>query len=237
VEKKVILKGRFNEHWSDQTHWYAFTDEVAFLPKEDDSPKRANGNLPNGQMPSAQMGTSTTDNKPNPEEREKEPPVELPRGFPKTVQEAIAASISAGVPDEFVRQDWAECHSRGGKDRQGHPILFYASHVTSAFSRSKSYREEQKSNGAARSFMPSQPNHPPSIFALTKQIESLEYLNLHSVANLSDGKKGNRDAPNYKEERVKFLDRLKKIEEIHREIARRNHAQPQPQHARPTAGA
>lgn len=77
-------------------------------------------------------------------QRETAPPVELPRGFPKTEQAAIISCSTSGVPKQFIIDDWNECHARGGKDRQGHAIFCYASHIKSAHNRARSWKEEHK---------------------------------------------------------------------------------------------
>lgn len=97
---------------------------------------------------------------PNPisrnQEREKEPPIELPTNFPKTAKDAITACSNAGIPPVFIEQDWGECFARGGKDRQGHAIYNYVVHAKVAYSRHKSWQEEHKllqpngHNGATR---------------------------------------------------------------------------------------
>lgn len=86
IKQEVIIKGEFNDKWSDRTSWYAFKDEANFVkfikppkkpspdePKKEkksnetiDLPKQANGenllpkrstaSCPNGQLPAAQMG-------------------------------------------------------------------------------------------------------------------------------------------------------------------------------------
>lgn len=71
IKQDVIIKGSFNNSWSDRTSWYAFKDENKFIkhtmppeliPAETpDLPKRANDKCPNEQLTFAQMGNSIND--------------------------------------------------------------------------------------------------------------------------------------------------------------------------------
>jgi hypothetical protein len=75
IEQGIIIKGEFNERWSNRTAWYAFKDQEHFIrntktpkiplpsnPTETpDLPKWANENCPNGQMSDAQMGNCYND--------------------------------------------------------------------------------------------------------------------------------------------------------------------------------
>ena len=71
IEQGVIIKGEFNDRWSNRTAWYAFKDQEKFirntkvpktpLPVPPDLPKRANEKCPNGQMSDAQMGNCNID--------------------------------------------------------------------------------------------------------------------------------------------------------------------------------
>jgi hypothetical protein len=66
IKQGVIIKGSFNEHWSNRTQWYAFKDQEHFiknikvpstpLPVDPVLPKWANGNRPNGQLADAYLG-------------------------------------------------------------------------------------------------------------------------------------------------------------------------------------
>lgn len=71
IQQEVIIKGSFNNHWSDRTSWYAFKDQDKFIkhsqPPEkiptpnSDLPKQSNDSCPNHQLPCAQTGTSIND--------------------------------------------------------------------------------------------------------------------------------------------------------------------------------
>ena len=71
IKQEVIIKGSFNNHWSDRTSWYAFKDQDKFIkhsqPPEKipshntDLPKQSNDSCPNHQLPCAQMGNSIND--------------------------------------------------------------------------------------------------------------------------------------------------------------------------------
>lgn len=91
---------------------------------------------------------------PLPPERVPEPPIELPRGFPKSIKEALLCCLGAGVPDKFIENDWLDCHGRGGKDRHGQLIHHFPSHIKSAYDRRKSYEAEQKLRQPDRQFIP-----------------------------------------------------------------------------------
>jgi hypothetical protein len=71
ITQGVMIKGEFNDRWSNRTAWYAFKDQEKFirntkvpktpLPTEPDLPKRANEKCPNGQMSDDQMGNCNID--------------------------------------------------------------------------------------------------------------------------------------------------------------------------------
>lgn len=90
IEQGVIIKGDFNERWSNRTAWYAFKDQDKFirntkppktpLPEAPDLPKRANEKCPNGQMSDAQTGNCIYDT--------------------TTIASAISSTSSLKVPEE-----------------------------------------------------------------------------------------------------------------------------------------
>ena len=55
-----------------------------------------------------------------------EVPVELPAGFPRTVQDAVQASATVGCPADFVEIEWQKAHGRGGRDAKDVPIRNWA---------------------------------------------------------------------------------------------------------------
>lgn len=75
-------------------------------------------------------------------------PIELPVHFPKSERDAIAASMTSGAPNDFVRNAWNECASRGGTDRTGQVITSWARYIKGAYDRFVDY---QKRNGNGHS--------------------------------------------------------------------------------------
>lgn len=90
IEQEVIIKGEFNDKWSDRTQWYAFKDQDKFIkntkpPKERkptlaDLPNRAFDSLPDGNLTDAQSGNCIIDT--------------------TTISSAISSSSSLKVPNE-----------------------------------------------------------------------------------------------------------------------------------------
>lgn len=99
-------------------------------------------------------GDTSLKTPPSPPKPESDTPVELPRGFPKSIKEALLCCLGAGVPDKFIENDWLDCHGRGGKDRHGQLIHHFPSHIKSAYDRRKSYEAEQKLRQPDRQFIP-----------------------------------------------------------------------------------
>lgn len=60
-------------------------------------------------------------------------PVELPKGFPKTEDDAIAACMTCGLPDSFVRTTWNLAMGRGGRDSKGLAIRDWPRHAKAMF--------------------------------------------------------------------------------------------------------
>ena len=56
-------------------------------------------------------------------------PVELPRNFPATEQEAKAHAGFIGCPDEFAVKTWNKAMGRGGRDSRESPILSFRHHL------------------------------------------------------------------------------------------------------------
>jgi hypothetical protein len=66
VEQGIIIKGEFNNHWSNRTQWYAFKDQDKFikhvktpktpLPIDPDLPKWATDRCPNQQLTDVDSG-------------------------------------------------------------------------------------------------------------------------------------------------------------------------------------
>lgn len=102
IEQGIVIKGEFNERWSNRTLWYAFKDQDKFiknikvpktpLPQSPDLPKRANENCPNGQMSAAQTGNCIIDT--------------------TTIPTAISSSSSLKVPAEPMAAEAAEMEEK-----------------------------------------------------------------------------------------------------------------------------
>lgn len=104
IQQEVIIKGEFNDKWSERTQWYAFKDQDKFIkfikpPKtplpvdNPDLPKRATESCPNGQLTNAQTGNCYNDT--------------------TTVATTIPSTPSLKVPEE---PDAASAACAGGDD-------------------------------------------------------------------------------------------------------------------------
>lgn len=69
---------------------------------------------------------------------------ELPKNFPKTEQEAINACMTAGLPDDFVKDVYHKALSRGGKDAKECPILYWASYAKTEWKYQQNRVEKEK---------------------------------------------------------------------------------------------
>lgn len=58
-------------------------------------------------------------------------PIELPSGFPKTVEEAEVAAAAVGCPPQFARTTWNKAHGRLGRDSCDVAIRVWPSYLAS----------------------------------------------------------------------------------------------------------
>ena len=63
-----------------------------------------------------------------------ETPVELPAGFPKTLEAAVRHGMSVGAPEDFVRTEWHRAVGRGGKDSKGVTVLSWPHYLQTCWS-------------------------------------------------------------------------------------------------------
>lgn len=98
-----------------------------------------------------------------------EVPVELPAGFPRTVQDAVQASATVGCPADFVEIEWQKAHGRGGRDAKDVPIRNWASYLATqfAYSRRRGGDSNREKTGAPTSGTSSRP-----LFARVKDLEA-----------------------------------------------------------------
>ena len=90
------------------------------------------------------------------------PPVELPPGFPETLQAAQAQSAMAGVLPEVVAEVWHEAMAAGGRDWRDRPIRHWSHHVRGESLRKGRLQKKPATNG-----------HPaPSLGAEAMQAEN-----------------------------------------------------------------
>ena len=75
--------------------------------------------------------------------------VEFPRGFPMTLEAAIAATFTVGATRELVEKTWNLAMGRHGHDGKGQPILSWA-HYVSACKSFDTNRVEQEKKSASR---------------------------------------------------------------------------------------
>jgi len=88
-----------------------------------------------------------------------ETPVELPRGFPKTLEEAITAATSVGCPEDFVKKVWLKAHSRMGRDARDVPIRVWSSYLATewTYERDRLARDAIKGTGTSQTSSAPQP--------------------------------------------------------------------------------
>ncbi len=84
-------------------------------------------------------------------------PVELPHGFPRTVEEARIAAAFVGCPDDFADKVWNKAMSRGGRDARESQIRQWRFHLATEWSyeternaKAKTANETRKPNSANR---------------------------------------------------------------------------------------
>lgn len=89
-------------------------------------------------------------------ERNPEPPIEPPPGFPRTLAAAQAQAANVGCPAEFIEKTWSKALSRGGRDARDVPIRNWRAYLATEWS----YERERmhKQNGSPR-----HPVHRPGV--------------------------------------------------------------------------
>jgi uncharacterized protein YdaU (DUF1376 family) len=118
----------------------------------------------NKQITKAITKPITNDNpSPSPSHRERERDslsggnsVELPSWYPQTETEAVAACMSSGVEEAFIRQVWNKGAGRGGLDSKSVPIRRFPNHVKTEWS----YELERRSRQPKKIEYPETPYYP-----------------------------------------------------------------------------
>jgi hypothetical protein len=88
--------------------------------------------------------------------------VELPPRFPASALEAVAQSMTAGCPPDFVQKTWDMASSRGGHDAKDVPIRNWASYMMLCWKYEKEREAKAKTAGGN--------GRPPSIMDLKTAI-------------------------------------------------------------------
>lgn len=93
-------------------------------------------NIPNPTVPTVPTVPTNQPTDARAEDRE----VELPRGFPLTVDDAIAHATFVGCTVEFAMKVWNQAMSRNGHDAKGQPIRSFRHHLSAQ----KAYEHENR---------------------------------------------------------------------------------------------
>lgn len=83
-------------------------------------------------------------------------PVELPPGFPKTVDDAVSRCSSSGVSALFITDCWNKAMGRGGADAKGQRIRSFPHHVKFEWNCQQN-RTAEKANSATLNGYQKQP--------------------------------------------------------------------------------
>lgn len=120
-----------------------------------EDPKRTPSGIPNGVPNGVPAESQNCPSSPSPShvlrERERareDVPVELPRGFPKTADEAASHAGFCGCTEDFARQVWHESACRGGTDISGQPVRMWRHYLSGRMASKASKAEERR--GSAR---------------------------------------------------------------------------------------
>ena len=128
------------------------------------------------------------------------PPVELPPGFPPTLEAAQAQAALTGVSPEVIEEVWNAAMATGARDGRDRPIRSWPHHV-----RAEALKPWRQKNGAGQKnggASPARPESPTARrIALEKRVRALEAeLEGHAV---------NCSAPPYSPEEQADFDRVK----------------------------
>jgi hypothetical protein len=89
-------------------------------------------------------------------------PVDLPKGFPATEDEAAKHAAFVGCTEDFARMVWCESAARGGTDCMGKPVCKFRPLLQSRWQRERSRQAERRLNGKTPAAAPS---HKPDSWA------------------------------------------------------------------------
>lgn len=89
------------------------------------------------------------------EERAALPPVELPKGFPPTEDEAAKHAAFCGCTEDFARQVWCESAARGGRDFAGNLVVNFRAYLKGRQERERAGQAERRLKGKSPVAAPS----------------------------------------------------------------------------------
>lgn len=138
------------------------------------------------------------------------PAVELPKGFPTCVEDAIDQGLTVLCPPEFKEAVWLQARSRSGFDSRGQPIHSWPHHLAAQWKWEQNRRQEQAAKGVNGQ---SRGAFPPS---LRDQLKATEALIDKHVAN---PRRDDRTRVPTEEEREHFKDLKRKLTNLQRQIA------------------
>jgi len=136
-------------------------------------------------------------------------PVELPPGFPPTVEAAQGQSAMTGVLPEVVAEVWHEAMAAGGRDWRDRPIRAWAHHVRAEGLR-KNRPKKYGVNGNSASASPPAENPTARRIRLESQLKQLKEEAENHIVNCG--------APT-QEEREEYANLWQKIRDLKGELA------------------
>lgn len=103
--------------------------------------------------------------------RARDCPVELPHGFPKTAEEAVAHADFAGCPPDFARKCWTKAAGRGGCDGKDVPIRSFRHHLKVEWTYEQEWQAKAKGSGE---FPRQSLLSPTDVILHSKELERVE---------------------------------------------------------------
>lgn len=142
--------------------------------------------------------------------REAEQRVELPMGFPVTLEVAVLAADTVGCTREFAATQWAQAMSRGGRDSRDVPIRRWPSYLAACrdyqANRDAERQQREKTAGPGR----------PDARNLAAQIRALEQEIAEHPGN-PENTRGSAEAKRI--QRPNFNLKCRKLTELKRRLA------------------
>lgn len=107
-------------------------------------------------------------------------PVELPKGFPKTLHDALTFASPVGCTEDLTAKVWNAAMSRNGRDAKGNPITSFQHHLAAAKAYDLDRKERENKNANNKPVSQQRVNR--NLGTSNEKIDPKLYANIGKVA-------------------------------------------------------